>query len=120
MPLSSLWMLRVALPPQGGFMSMRAKLLAGATFVASVLMATAAWATITYPPEGGTWDHGTGTGYTWSDYYHSSDCHGSTAVGVRTVRSPNTNPGSWSRASVAMSSFNNETYYRIEAGGVCP
>ncbi|WP_433509447.1 lactococcin 972 family bacteriocin [Nonomuraea sp. CA-143628] len=99
-------------------MSKRIKLLAGAAIIASVLTGTAAWAEITYP-DGGTWDHGTGQGYTWSNYYHEDDCHGSTAVGVSTKRSPKTNPGAWSEARVASSSFGNETYYRIERGGPC-
>ncbi|GAA1741990.1 lactococcin 972 family bacteriocin [Nonomuraea bangladeshensis] len=101
-------------------MRMRAKLLAGAAIIASALTATAAWADTTYPPEGGIWNHGVSQGYTYSDYWHDADCHGSTAVGVSTVRSPNMNPGSWSRAKVASSSFGNAAYYRIEAGGSCP
>ncbi|RZB18740.1 hypothetical protein StrepF001_13335 [Streptomyces sp. F001] len=30
---------------------------------------------------GGTWDYGAGTAIVWSDYYHGTKCHGSTAVG---------------------------------------
>ncbi|WP_084392676.1 MULTISPECIES: lactococcin 972 family bacteriocin [Nocardiopsis] len=61
---------------------------------------------------GGTWDRGIVAERVYSNYLHNSRCHGSTAVGTSTVRSPNTSAGSWARASVQKSWTNNQTYWR--------
>ncbi|MEV7012139.1 lactococcin 972 family bacteriocin [Streptosporangium sp. NPDC051022] len=70
---------------------------------------------------GGSWDHGFNypASEVYSNYYHGSYCHGSTAVGVYTDRSPATKKGSWSEASAPIASFNNETYWRHEAESHC-
>ncbi|MFF8592235.1 lactococcin 972 family bacteriocin [Streptomyces sp. NPDC015220] len=78
-----------------------------------IATATPALATITYPSEGGTWDHGAGTSYVWSDYLHNSKCHGSTSVGAYTDRSANTAAGTWSITSATASLSGNKAYYRI-------
>ncbi|WP_026119313.1 lactococcin 972 family bacteriocin [Nocardiopsis ganjiahuensis] len=65
---------------------------------------------------GGTWDRGTVSDRVYSNYLHNSRCHGSTAVGVHTVRSANTGAGNWSRASVAKAWTNNQTYWRNTCG----
>lgn len=87
------------------------------TFVAAIaagLMAVAipAFAT-TVPVGGGTWSYGVGSGEVWSDYLHPNVCHGSTAVGQYSVRSPNTSPGQWSHASAPLrSNGGNQSYWR--------
>lgn len=83
-------------------------LLAGAIVSAA---ATAATASIVYPPEGGVWDRGVGTSYVWSDYYHGSICHGSTSVGQTTV-SRTAGAGSWSITSARAKLSGNQVYYR--------
>ncbi|MFG2562751.1 lactococcin 972 family bacteriocin [Streptomyces sp. NPDC048496] len=80
---------------------------AGALVVAA---ATPALATITYPAEGGTWDHGAGTAIVWSDYYHGSKCHGSTAVG-KYIDSDEAAKGSWSFAQATVALSGNKAYY---------
>ncbi|WP_083927589.1 lactococcin 972 family bacteriocin [Nocardiopsis prasina] len=61
---------------------------------------------------GGIWDRGIVSDRVYSNYLHNSRCHGSTAVGVSTVRSPNTAAGSWARASVRQAWTNNQMYWR--------
>ncbi|WP_344321178.1 lactococcin 972 family bacteriocin [Streptomyces macrosporus] len=78
-----------------------------------VATATPALATITYPPEGGTWDHGITPGTVWSNYYHGSKCHGSTSVGYFTDRSPDTAAGRWSNSATHAAVSGNKVYYRI-------
>ncbi|TQN28414.1 lactococcin 972-like bacteriocin [Haloactinospora alba] len=73
--------------------------------------AGAASAEITYPPEGGKWDHGAGTSYVWSDYLHNGTCHGSTSVGRYTDRDTAA-AGSWSITEAPTKLFGNESYYR--------
>ncbi|MEU3230017.1 lactococcin 972 family bacteriocin [Nocardiopsis alba] len=65
---------------------------------------------------GGVWDHGIVSDRVYSNYLHDSRCHGSTAVGIRTVRSANTGAGLWSRASVQKANTNNQTYWRNTCG----
>ncbi|MBD3005161.1 MULTISPECIES: lactococcin 972 family bacteriocin [unclassified Streptomyces] len=78
-----------------------------------LVTATPALATITYPPEGGTWDHGISPGIVWSNYQHDSKCHGSTSVGAYTDRSPNTPAGQVSYTSANAKVSGNKAYYRI-------
>lgn len=79
---------------------------------ASTLSAGAAFATVTYPG-GGTWDQGLTSTVTYSNYYHGSLTHGSTAQSdYGTSRSPNITPGYWSNAQVKRSDHNNKTYWR--------
>jgi lactococcin 972 family bacteriocin len=88
-------------------------------FVAPILLAmalaggaaTAASATITYPPEGGTWDHGWNVNRVWSNYLHQNICHGSTAVGQTTV-SRTASAGNWSLADARVKLAGNKAYYR--------
>ncbi|GAA3852586.1 lactococcin 972 family bacteriocin [Streptomyces sp. NPDC003631] len=86
---------------------LKASLAAGALVIAA---ATPALATITYPAEGGTWDHGAGTAIVWSDYYHGSKCHGSTAVG-KYIDSDEAASGSWSFAQADVALSGNKAYY---------
>lgn len=61
---------------------------------------------------GGTWYHGVTASTVYSNYHHSHNCHGSTAVGAYTDRSRNTAPGQTSYASAPKAWTNNQTYYR--------
>lgn len=92
---------------------------AAVTVAGIILAAGPAYATIDYVG-GGTWDHGFSGGYVYSDYYHGTYCHGSTAIGVYAKRSPATRKGYWSEAKAPEASFNNETYWRHEAESHCP
>ncbi|MFP1627016.1 lactococcin 972 family bacteriocin [Streptomyces sp. 5K101] len=66
---------------------------------------------------GGTWDYGTNSSTVWSNYYHGSLCHGSTAVGTYTDRSPDTAAGRWSYASAPERDFvEDKSYYRTTCG----
>ncbi|WP_431871375.1 lactococcin 972 family bacteriocin [Nocardiopsis eucommiae] len=65
---------------------------------------------------GGIWDRGVVSDRVYSNYLHESRCHGSTAVGVRTVRSADTSAGLWSRASVQKAWVNNQMYWRNTCG----
>ncbi|MEU2338512.1 lactococcin 972 family bacteriocin [Streptomyces sp. NPDC006654] len=60
---------------------------------------------------GGTWDYGAGTATVWSDYYHSTKCHGSTSVG-KTIQSDTASKGNWSITQVESALSGNETYYK--------
>lgn len=61
---------------------------------------------------GGTWWHGLTAGTVYSDYFHSTRCHGSTAVGSYTIRSASMLPGYLAQASAPRATHNNETYWR--------
>lgn len=62
----------------------------------------------------GTWDKGSEYGIVWSNYYHPFRVHGTTVVGIKTVRSPNVLPGEWSYATTdAMWWGTNHAFYRI-------
>ncbi|MEU1898521.1 lactococcin 972 family bacteriocin [Nocardiopsis dassonvillei] len=61
---------------------------------------------------GGTWYHGLTSSVVYSDYFHGSRCHGSTAVGRYTVTSAAYLPGYTSRASAPRALSNNESYWR--------
>jgi lactococcin 972 family bacteriocin len=78
-----------------------------------VVTATPALATITYPSEGGAWDHGVSPATVWSNYHHDSKCHGSTSVGAYTDRSPNTAAGRTSYTAANAKVSGNKAYYRI-------
>lgn len=88
----------------------------GAAAILATLMgggAMAANATITYP-EGGTFSYGTDdpSRGTWSDYYHSSRAHYSTAINASySVRSANAAAGVWSRASIGTTLYGNRALY---------
>lgn len=61
---------------------------------------------------GGTWYHGVTASSVHSNYHHSHNCHGSTAVGTYTDRSRNAAPGHTSYASAPKARTNNQAYYR--------
>ncbi|WP_285730865.1 lactococcin 972 family bacteriocin [Nocardiopsis sp. ATB16-24] len=61
---------------------------------------------------GGTWWHGLTASTVYSDYFHATRCHGSTAVGTYTVRSTGYLPGYTSKATAPRALYNNETYWR--------
>lgn len=65
---------------------------------------------------GGTWDHGVTSDRVYSNYLHQLRCHGSTAVGTRTVRSSDTAAGRWSYASAPKAWINNQRYWRSSCG----
>lgn len=61
---------------------------------------------------GGIWNHGFGLTTVYSNYYHPSTCHGSTAIGTVKNYSGNTNPGVWAYASSQRtSSGTNQAYW---------
>ncbi|MEY9213357.1 lactococcin 972 family bacteriocin [Thermobifida halotolerans] len=60
---------------------------------------------------GGWWDHGIANGYVYSNYYHETVCHGSTAVGTYTLRA-SAPAGKTSVARVPKARTNNQTYWR--------
>ncbi len=60
---------------------------------------------------GGIWDHGLTSSIVYSDYYHGSVCHGSTAVGTKTVRA-SAPAGYWSLADAPRDIANNQAYWR--------
>ncbi|GAA0925768.1 lactococcin 972 family bacteriocin [Nonomuraea longicatena] len=62
---------------------------------------------------GGTWDYGTTSSRgTWSNYYHGSRWHGSSAQGTYFDRSPCVRPGAWSRAWAPRASSGNRAWWR--------
>lgn len=85
-------------------------LAAGALTIGATLGATPANAYTSYP-EGGTWDYGN-SGKTWSNYYHGSKKHRSTACNSYTcLRSADAAKGNWSYASVSWTVTGNTWYY---------
>lgn len=88
--------------------SLKGAIVAAALIVAG---ATPALATISYPSEGGIWDHGAGTGTVWSDYYLKTRCHGSTSVGKYSdYDEAAADHWSITKAEVALSG--NKSYYK--------
>ncbi|WP_017546330.1 lactococcin 972 family bacteriocin [Nocardiopsis prasina] len=63
-----------------------------------------------------TWNRGVtgvpGNGTSYSHYYHPTKCHGATAVGKHTVRTPNIAAGQWARANAPRAIGNNQAYRR--------
>ncbi|MBB6174869.1 lactococcin 972 family bacteriocin [Nocardiopsis mwathae] len=82
---------------------------------AGIVVGTAGAAAAIEKVGGGKWDHGVSglprSGPVWSNYYHPSTCHGSTAVGVTTVRA-SARQGLWSNATTLRAAGNNQTYWR--------
>lgn len=73
--------------------------------------AVTAFADTVNTPSGGRWDYGVGGGIVWSNYYHSSLTHKSTAVGKTTYASEWKLPGYKSYASTSSASWGNKAYY---------
>lgn len=77
---------------------------------------TAALATTTYPPEGGTWSYGVVGGvHLYSGYFHQTRCHGSsTRNDWGLSSSPNVAGGVWANNSQPTTAVqNNRAYYRV-------
>ncbi|WP_411742030.1 lactococcin 972 family bacteriocin [Raineyella sp. W15-4] len=91
-----------------------AKAIATAVVTLGIAAGSAASANATVVPVGGgTWNYGVG-GIVWSNYYHGSKVHGSTACsGVRCVASPWTPQGRWSYASTSATLAGNTAYWRV-------
>ncbi|WP_373887300.1 lactococcin 972 family bacteriocin [Actinomyces bowdenii] len=63
---------------------------------------------------GGRWSYGTNWKVVYSNFYHPSRCHGSSAQtynGLVTARSARTAAGHWSYAQVRRSTNTNEAFY---------
>ncbi|MFD7366220.1 lactococcin 972 family bacteriocin [Nocardiopsis alba] len=62
------------------------------------------------------WNYGvTGAGLSgtsYSHYYRPTACHGATAVGRTTVRTPDVRAGAWARADAPRAIANNQAYRR--------
>ncbi|MDV6013001.1 lactococcin 972 family bacteriocin [Haloechinothrix sp. LS1_15] len=63
---------------------------------------------------GGEWHYGTSAFSGYSNYYHGTRCHGSTAIsGDNIVRSPDTPAGNWAYAEVSRDGFSTiHAYWR--------
>lgn len=73
-------------------------------------------ATTTYPSEGGTWDYGVDYWVmkTWSNYYHPSRVHHSTACSASACTQSGWVPaGYWSNASRLATWGGNTAYYNV-------
>lgn len=79
------------------------------------LSAGAAFATTEYPPEGGTWDYGVTPLYVYSNYYHGTRTHKSTACSnAGCAYSGWVSAGSTSYATMNPSTFGgNEAFYDV-------
>ncbi|MFB7306647.1 lactococcin 972 family bacteriocin [Streptomyces sp. NPDC056192] len=86
--------------------SLKVAVAAGALIVAG---ATPALATVV-SVGGGTWDYGAGTAIVWSEYYHSTKCHSSTAVGEY-IDSDEAPKAEWSIAQADVALSGNKSYY---------
>lgn len=100
-------------------MRIRSKGLAAGVLSASLVLggASAALATVAYPPEGGTWEYGTSSNVVYSNYYHATRSHGSSVKNCHgsLTRSPTVLKGAWSHAqrNDACSGEIDYAYYRL-------
>lgn len=92
------------------------KRLLGVLLVATIAPATAGVANATTEyVGGGKWVHGfdTFTQETFSNYYHPSRSHGSSACNRHEChRSPNTRAGAWARSSIKATAWGNTVHWR--------
>ncbi|GAA1864511.1 hypothetical protein GCM10009751_23280 [Myceligenerans crystallogenes] len=76
--------------------------------------AAPASATITYPPEGGRWNHGADADTVWSIYYHPSKIHKASTYGASGSKS-----SGWKSSNTTASCvdgarlFGNKAYYDV-------
>ena len=97
-------------------MRLRTKVTATVIAVAALTGGAVAANAVTEPREGGTFSYGAHDSNrgTYSDYYHASRPHNSTAGSATSyLTSPWTSAGSWSRASVPSSLFGNWSKYSL-------
>lgn len=83
--------------------------------VISLLFSSAVFAEVV-EVEGGTWDYGMDGflgGWVHSNYYHSTEIHGSSVQGVNFVSDYNVSPSEWSEANTASAISGNHAYYCI-------
>lgn len=90
------------------------------TMLIAIIISTSAGVANAYQINisGGKWNYGISNTYVWSNYYHGSKGHGSTAIGKYTSFSGYTKRGNWSYASAhAVSKWQigktNKTYYNL-------
>lgn len=63
---------------------------------------------------GGTWDHGISIDQVWSNYYHGTKIHGSTAENTNgQYFSGWKDPGVWSYKSIKASLWGNKVYWKV-------
>lgn len=66
---------------------------------------------------GGTWNYGTTVGAGWSNYYHTSKCHGSSAYsGSKSGRDHNVRPGKESQVHIWRDGTNGVEAYWTNTG----
>ncbi|MBC3185963.1 lactococcin 972 family bacteriocin [Corynebacterium sp. zg-331] len=64
--------------------------------------------------DGGTWSYGINSTHVYSNYYHPTTKHGSTAVGTFTADSGCQDPNLWAKASAPKRSYAvDKSYYRF-------
>ncbi|MDH2428407.1 lactococcin 972 family bacteriocin [Sphaerisporangium sp. TRM90804] len=61
---------------------------------------------------GGTWTYGVNAADVWSDYFHDTKCHGSSAQGAYYQRDWLIAAGYWSEVNIPKASFGNKSYWR--------
>lgn len=81
--------------------------------VALTLTGGAAFAATQYPAEGGQWNYGLTAGvHAYSDYYHPSQCHGSSVYNDwGNNRSIDTAGGQWATSALGASPWTHNSYY---------
>lgn len=109
---------RICIGEKVGIMKKRTIIgtISSVALASSLLTAGAAFATTVYPPEGGTWSYGVQpTATVYSNYYHGSLTHGSTACNgyPACTRSADRPAGTTSYASRVPTLWGNTAYYRI-------
>ncbi|ROS74051.1 lactococcin 972 family bacteriocin [Curtobacterium sp. PhB130] len=60
---------------------------------------------------GSFWQWGVGSRDTWSNYFHENQCHGATAVGIKSKRVSNVRGGLYAMATTPKKSSGNQAFW---------